>query len=450
MGAWKAETSIMANPFTYGNPISDPARFFGRHREVEQIFSRLRNVEFESSSLVGERRIGKTSLLNYVAHPDLRSAHGLDPDKYLFVYVDLQILGKDTTPTKLWQRLLRQMARCCYDTEVKQALEELRQEQAIDNFALEDLFDSVDEKDQYVVFLLDEFENVTENEHFDPAFFYGLRSLAIHHNLALITSSQRELIELCHSEEIRSSPFFNIFANINIRLLTEAEAQDLVSSLLIGTGVSFTENEFNTIFSIAGYHPYFLQVACSFLFDAYVMNLSPDERLAFLHKTFLGEATPHLAHYWQNSVEHEKIVLTVLTLLERAGRTTGPSFSVKQLQDLYAHSEQTLARLEKRGLVVSKSGTFRLFNTSFSEWIWNEITATGQDQQDYEEWLKSDQNAMERLKGFPAATKKTLGGILPKINSEHREMILKWLSEPIFFAIAGKLLYVALTGRIWE
>jgi len=100
--------------------------------------------------------------------------------------------------------------------------------------------------------------------------------------------------------------------------------------------------------------------------------------------------------------------------------------------------------------VVSKAGTFRLFNTSFGEWIWNEITATGQDQQDYEEWLKSDKNAMERLKGFPGAAKKTLGGILPKIKPEHREMILKWFSEPIFFAIAGKLMYFALTGKIWE
>ncbi len=30
------------NPFTYGNPITDPRRFFGRKREVEQVFQRLR------------------------------------------------------------------------------------------------------------------------------------------------------------------------------------------------------------------------------------------------------------------------------------------------------------------------------------------------------------------------------------------------------------------------
>src|SRR5260370_41708320 len=58
----KANSGMIVNPFTYGNPISDPKRFFGRRKEIDQVFSRLRNAEFESSSIVGERRIGKTSL----------------------------------------------------------------------------------------------------------------------------------------------------------------------------------------------------------------------------------------------------------------------------------------------------------------------------------------------------------------------------------------------------
>ena len=80
------------NPYTYGNPMSDPKRFVGRKREIEQVFSRLRNPEFESSSIVGERRSGKTSLLNYIAHPDIISTNGLDPTKYLFVYLDLEMI----------------------------------------------------------------------------------------------------------------------------------------------------------------------------------------------------------------------------------------------------------------------------------------------------------------------------------------------------------------------
>lgn len=101
----------MGNPFTYGNPISDPRRFFGRAREVEQIFGRLRNEEFESSSVVGDRRIGKTSLLNYLADPSVRAAHGLGPDHYNFVYVDLQMVDEAMGPEQLWRRLLVLMRR---------------------------------------------------------------------------------------------------------------------------------------------------------------------------------------------------------------------------------------------------------------------------------------------------------------------------------------------------
>ena len=114
------------NPFTYGNPISNPRRFFGREHETELIFSRLRNAEFESSSLVGERRIGKTSLLNYLADVDVRRRYDLLGGTHMFVYVDLQMMNQDVTPVRLWQRLLRQMGRVCQDPIVHQAIDEIR------------------------------------------------------------------------------------------------------------------------------------------------------------------------------------------------------------------------------------------------------------------------------------------------------------------------------------
>jgi len=362
------------NPFTYGNPISDPARFFGREREIEQVYSRLCNAEFESSSLVGERRVGKTSLLNYLAHPDVRRKHGLDPAKYIFVYVDLQMVDKATTPARLWQHLLRQMTRHCQDAQVKQIVEELRQEETMDNFALADVFDRVDEIDQYVVLLLDEFENVTENSNFGPDFFYGLRSLAIHHHLSLITSSRRELIELCHSEAIRSSPFFNIFANINVGPLGEAEARQLITQSLQGTGTNFSEDETAAIFSIAGCHPYFVQAACYFMFEAYSKSLALDERVKYLLQGFREQATPHLEDYWHNSDDHEKLVMTVLALLERQSKSGQRAFGADQLQDYYARSDQTLSHLEKRSLVVPQPDGYALFSSALGEWVRGEIT----------------------------------------------------------------------------
>jgi len=51
------------NPFSFGNPIRDPQRFIGRRSDLQQIVDRLRSSAHESTSVVGERRIGKTSLL---------------------------------------------------------------------------------------------------------------------------------------------------------------------------------------------------------------------------------------------------------------------------------------------------------------------------------------------------------------------------------------------------
>ena len=110
------------NPFTYGNPIRDPRRFVGRNREVEQIFGRLRNEEFESSSLVGDRRIGKTSLLNYLTDPSVRAAHGLGPRDYIFVYADLEMVDEAMGPEQLWHRLLVLIRRNCMDRRVTELL----------------------------------------------------------------------------------------------------------------------------------------------------------------------------------------------------------------------------------------------------------------------------------------------------------------------------------------
>ena len=44
---------MSANPFTFGNPIREPARFYDREEDIRQIFNRLRSSAHESTSVVG-------------------------------------------------------------------------------------------------------------------------------------------------------------------------------------------------------------------------------------------------------------------------------------------------------------------------------------------------------------------------------------------------------------
>ena len=58
-----------------------------------------------------------------------------------------------------------------------------------------DLFTEIADAGLTVVFLLDEFEYVTQNTNFTSNFFGSLRALAIHHNLPLVTATRRELVD---------------------------------------------------------------------------------------------------------------------------------------------------------------------------------------------------------------------------------------------------------------
>ncbi len=53
------------NPFTNRGMVTDPADFIGRAEQMEEICTRLDKME--STSIVGERRIGKSSLLYQLA-----------------------------------------------------------------------------------------------------------------------------------------------------------------------------------------------------------------------------------------------------------------------------------------------------------------------------------------------------------------------------------------------
>ena len=66
----------MKNPFIISQPITDPKDFYDREKELKEVFSEIKNQS--NISLIGERKIGKTSLLNMVCHPDKMREYGID------------------------------------------------------------------------------------------------------------------------------------------------------------------------------------------------------------------------------------------------------------------------------------------------------------------------------------------------------------------------------------
>src|SRR5262245_20345638 len=77
---------VVANPFQAGGRLRNPKHFVGRESDLRQILSRVANMD--SVSVIGPRRIGKSSLLHHIVATGQQRLN----QSYLFHYVDLQPL----------------------------------------------------------------------------------------------------------------------------------------------------------------------------------------------------------------------------------------------------------------------------------------------------------------------------------------------------------------------
>lgn len=428
------------NPFTFGNPIRDPARFFGRQDELRQVASRLLSSVHESTAVVGERRSGKTSLLLHISHPLVMERLGFDSQRYCLVYIDFQGLV-DITPQRFWERLLKKMRRAVCHQGLQEQIESLLKMPAFDLFDLEDLFESAASAGLTTVLLLDEFEYITQNPNFKADFFGGLRGLAIHHNLPLVTATRRDLVDLCHSDEIKGSPFFNIFASVVLRPFSRQEVYDLVNDYTKNSEVQPDTAETDLVYQLSGGSPFFTQMAGYYLVEAKLKDVTPDRLPAAVAVDFDAQADPHFSYLWTHCSESEKITLLGVISLRRqkASRKTLPT--LENLERLHARAPLDVPNLLKRGLLLKEAdATYRLFSPSLERWIAREIVAAEQEQEsdtDVQAWVKTTgQDISEPVQG-----------LLPRFKRKYWPVVSTVLRE-LSFELVGNAAFEILVKSV--
>ncbi|MFZ0534101.1 MAG: AAA-like domain-containing protein [Anaerolineales bacterium] len=423
------------NPFTFGNPIREPGRFIGRQEELRQVVNRLLSSAHESTSIVGERRIGKTSLLMHLADKSSANLLGLVPDRFCLIYIDFQGLI-DITPQRFWSRVITRMARSISNPTLRAQIEAIQKDNTYELFDLEDLCEAITEAGLCVVLLLDEFEYVTQNPNFGADFFGGLRALAIHHNLPLVTATRRELIDLCHSEEIKGSPFFNIFANIVLRLFKQMEVDELLEKYTRESGVTFDPKEHELAWRLGGGHPLFTQVAGYYLFDGIEQGLSAEGLEHWVIKQFEQQAAPHFSYLWGRCTESEKITLisTIMLCRGKQGKKEPPF--MERLVKLYPRAAMDAEHLIKRGLLREQngdSGCYALLSSSLEGWITREMAA-GPDEEASQttvtEWFQSGRMNLDEPEK----------GLMSKVKKQYWPLMATILRE-VSFELAGNLTF---------
>lgn len=244
----------MPNPFFFGGKIVTPRHFVGREKELKKIFGYLNTEhtgQIQHVSVLGQRRIGKSSLLYHLTQ--VKYKHLKIPEPYRLAYLDLQDPRCHTVENLLHHTLeeLGLVAPTTITLEIfYETIEKSREESGL-----------------WPVLLMDEFEKLIERpKKFTDDFYDALRSLGNNNLLGIVTASQHSLKELAAQEKL-TSPFFNIFHQIKLGEFGDGE----VTALLNRGRVSdrpFSESDFQEIIKIAGNHPGRLQIVSSLVYEA--------------------------------------------------------------------------------------------------------------------------------------------------------------------------------------
>jgi hypothetical protein len=211
------------------------------------------------------------------------------------------------------------------------------------------------------VLLMDVFDKVTRNKHFDPDFFSFLRALAgIYDLISYVTASIKPLHEVSHSEAVASSPFFNIFQTCVLSSLTLEETQELVTVPSKQAGLAFTPAEVEWVIRLAGRHPFYVQVTSRCLFEEKIRQNKQDIDLELVEECVYDELEPHFANVWDDLSEDQKESLKpelTLAIPERRKmpelsesslfrkkvreflQVNGSGLSVKDLKDVLDHMD---------------------------------------------------------------------------------------------------------------
>ncbi|MDP9312261.1 MAG: helix-turn-helix domain-containing protein [Chloroflexota bacterium] len=289
------------NPFFHRGPVRDPTYFSGRAREVDFLADLLR--QGQSIAISGPRRFGKTSLLFYLAHPDVAAAHGLGDDTTRRVYLDGGMLD-GLNEEWFYGAIDRALGGTADTISYPRFVERLR------TLAAQNL---------RCILVVDEFELIAANPHFGRELFNRLRGLAAQLPLQFITASKDPLVQLTFAHpETLSSPFFNMFAPLSLTVLADDEAVDLLAVLSARGGRPFAPDTLGFLFELAGPHPLFLQVAGYHAFAALrsertLGTLSAEARDAVQSQT-LADLAPHLQYYWNSLDPQARYTLAALPL----------------------------------------------------------------------------------------------------------------------------------------
>lgn len=384
---------MINNPFLYGSPVQ-PAHFIGRRSVLRRVVGRILN-QGQSTALVGEPRLGKTSLLHYLKAAEKRAAlYGAKAERLHFCYLDTQTLSSDYSLTQFWELALRTLQENV--APISPIGQQLLQSAATgyNVFVLEKLFEALHAAGQQLVLLIDEFDLLLHHPLLSHAQFFGsLRSLASRSQGAftLIIASRLSLARL-NAETQRynptGSPFFNIFDEVTLGTLTLQEVEQLLNV----AGDRFTADDRHFIGGLTGGHPYLLQSTAAAMWEAYEESLTDSAaRQHYVLEELRRNQYHHFADTWRVWSPPVRQAFTAVALLNTSAAALAAfALDLPSFRERMPHLLPELNTLELSGVVKriqNSSDGWQVTQGILLTWLWDELIREIRDESTLGRWL---------------------------------------------------------------
>jgi hypothetical protein len=313
----------MTSPYSRRSAIRQQEEFFGRRAELRALYGLISRKA--SVYLVGERRVGKSSLLNALRFERSRSDAGVQ-ENVSFVFLNSYYFA-DASQAEFLRYLFLQISQ-----EIEAPIFDPEQSSFLE----------AGEFAQYsgrqLVVLIDEFDILLTNRNLPASLYGSLRAWAEQFEIPFVIVCREGNVEPLLKMRSIGSPFWNIYQSIYVGPLQPAEARELVTVPALRLERDLSEDQVRQVLSWGGLHPFFLQMAADHTFQH---KTPADQKF-----NFLLEAEKHFRY-----------LLSVLSEAE-LGYLTG------LIKDAKVKSE-----LLRKGILISEGSEERVFSTIFEEML---------------------------------------------------------------------------------
>ncbi len=277
-----------SNPFNFSRPVKGED-FYNREKDIETAIGFIKGSQ--CFSVIGERRIGKTSFLQHILSEEMLKKHEVDTEKYIVVYLSVGSIlniSKDRFIEKIVEKVEER-------TEI-----EIESENIFEKF--EKYIEALDKKGIVLIMALDEFETISSI--LDYHFSYWLRSIFEKENVIAITASRVTIREI--SEEGMASPLFNIFGSVFLGFFSRNDTESMIKKMFEKGSIYLGQDEISFLADLSGGNPYFVQYLGYYFYDEKKNKKKEKVNHNDFERKMLDHLNPQFEDYWKYLAEEEK------------------------------------------------------------------------------------------------------------------------------------------------